>query len=65
MIAEVPDTSSEDNPFHLGINSPDKEEKKTKALCVRVRVGGELVSSKNTCIDSTGKNYDSVMQQVS
>lgn len=65
MIAEVPDNSSEDDPFHLGINSPDKEEKKTKALCVRVRVGGELVSSKNTCIDSTGKNYDSVMQQVS
>ena len=66
MIAEFPEKSSEDNPFNLESRKLPPEntvvEKRTKFVSVRVRVGGELVSSKNR--DSM-KNFDSAMQQVS
>ena len=70
MIAEIPDKSSNDAPINQenGIK-PLPEfpvvEQTTKVLTVRVRVGGELVSSKTMCTDNAVKNFDSAMQQVS
>jgi len=68
MIAEIPDKScnavciKEEN----GLQPPPElsaVERTTRLLTVRVRVGGELVSSKTKCIDNAVKNYDSAMQQ--
>ena len=66
IIAEVadPNPSKEDTSNLVnGIKQELKEEKSTKVFTVRVRVGGELVSSKADFIDRPTKNFDSIMQQ--
>jgi hypothetical protein len=62
MTAEIPDTCNENIKL-----CPDNSvvERGTKALTVRVRVGGELVSSKFKSDDNAIKNFDLAMQQVS
>lgn len=69
MVAEIPHKSNSDS---MGLDettasTDDKvPEKPAKVVTVRVRVGGDLVSSKTKCIDKSGKNhnYDTAMQQV-
>lgn len=70
MIAELPDKSSKDLSINQenGLKPPPGNpmaEQTTKVLTVRVRVGGELISSKSKCVDHAVKNFDSTMQQVS
>ncbi|KAL7541225.1 hypothetical protein ACHAXR_012783 [Thalassiosira sp. AJA248-18] len=69
MIAEFPEQSSTvDSTNHEnGVNPATEDlvvaEKPAKVVMVRVRVGGELVSSKTKCIDNAVKNFDSAMHQ--
>jgi hypothetical protein len=62
MMAEIPDNCNEEVKL-----CPDDSvvERGTMALSVRVRVGGELVSSKFKSDDNAIKNFDLAMQQVS
>lgn len=62
MVAEIPDNCNEEVKL-----CPDDSvvERRTMALSVRVRVGGELVSSKFKSDDNAMKNFDLAMQQVS
>lgn len=60
MVAVVPSKSAEDpnSDDSMDIDSDDSK----KFMSVRVRVGGELVSSKTDTTDNN-KNYDQSMQQ--
>lgn len=76
MIAEIPQTPTGASTNGGNDNMPSTEtstepasdtlvaEKPAKVMTVRVRVGGELVSSKTKCIDNAVKNFESAMQQV-
>lgn len=68
MVAEIPHKSNSDSmDLDETTASTDSRvpEKPAKVVTVRVRVGGDLVSSKTKCIDKSGKNhnYDTAMQQ--
>lgn len=72
MIAEIPDNQNEEDEFlHPDamtsiseVSSNSVVQRGTTVIAVRVRVGGELVSSKSTSDDNAIKNFDTVMQQV-
>jgi len=60
MIAEIPDNSPPEDFSYAP--PPEEEEKKTKHVTVRVRVGGELVTSRNKHMDAS-KNFDELACQ--
>jgi hypothetical protein len=62
MMAEIPDNC--DKEIELCTDNAVLE-RGTKVVTVRVRVGGELVSSKFKSDDNAIKNFDLAMQQVS
>lgn len=72
MIAEIPDNQNEEvvylHPDAMisisEVSSNSVVQRGTRAIAVRVRVGGELISSKSTSDDNAVKNFDMAMQQV-
>ena len=62
MMAEIPDNCNKER--ELCIDNAVVE-RGTKVVTVRVRVGGQLVSSKFKSDDNAIKNFDLAMQQVS
>ena len=72
MIAEIPDSQNEEDVYlHPDamtsiseVSSNSVVQRGTRAIAVRVRVGGELISSKSTSDDNAVKNFDMAMQQV-
>lgn len=62
MVAEIEDPGEKDSSnSSMEIDSDFDTENPKKAITVRVRVGGELVSEKSSSIDV--KNFDQAMQQ--
>jgi predicted transcriptional regulator len=72
MIAEISDSQNEEDVYPhpdamtsiSEVSSNSVVQRGTRAIAVRVRVGGELISSKSTSDDNAVKNFDMAMQQV-
>lgn len=71
MIAEIPDNQNEEDVYlhpdamtSISEVSSNLVQRGRRAIAVRVRIVGELISSKSTSDDNTVKNFDMAMQQV-